>query len=52
MKSKQQIPIHDIGLEFAVNVERISYRNPYDYHKIHRHSYFEMLFFVQGEAIS
>jgi AraC-like DNA-binding protein len=48
MKSKQQIPIHDIGLEFAVNVERISYRNPYDYHKIHRHSYFEMLFFVQG----
>ena len=43
-----KIPIHDLNLSFHINIEAISYANDYDFNKLHKHNYFEILFFKKG----
>ena len=31
-------------------IELLDYKNPYDYHKPHRHDYFEIILVEQGEG--
>lgn len=43
--------IHTHGLEFekeAIIVRSIDHKNQYDFTRLHRHSYFEVMFFEQG----
>ena len=41
-------------IKHAVLTEKIDYKNPYDFSKIHRHSYFEMMLFekVSGKGVN
>ena len=39
------IPIHDLSTIDSINIELISHTNSYDYKAIHRHNYYEILFF-------
>lgn len=48
MSVNKNIPTHSIENVFTVKVEDIGYNNPYDFTKIHRHKYYEILFFVKG----
>ncbi|MEY3443232.1 MAG: hypothetical protein RLZZ519_1513 [Bacteroidota bacterium] len=51
MKSKENIEIPTHSLESAQNpilLRSIDHKNHYDFTKVHRHSYFEVMFFIQG----
>lgn len=48
MKSNNQIPLHNIKDEFTINIEPISHKNNYDPSVVHRHNYYEVMFFVKG----
>ena len=52
MKADNTIPTHNINENFTINIEPISYQNPYDFNRIHRHNYYEILFFNKGGGIS
>lgn len=39
-----------IDIQEEVVVERIDYENPYDFNKMHRHTYFELLLFEKGNG--
>ncbi len=46
---KSNLPVHALGgEESAVCVRDIQYKNPYDFTREHRHSYFEIFFFENG----
>lgn len=46
---KTTLPVHALsGEEFPVCVRDIQYKNPYDFTREHRHSYFEIFFFETG----
>ena len=46
---KEALPVHSLTLdERPVQVRPIEYRNPYDFTKEHRHTYFEVFFFIKG----
>jgi AraC-like DNA-binding protein len=42
------IPIHNLKTSYNINIESISYSNGYDFNTIHKHNYFEILFFEKG----
>ncbi|WP_298519491.1 AraC family transcriptional regulator [uncultured Kordia sp.] len=42
------IPIHNLSTIDSINIEFISHTNSYDYKAIHRHNYYEILFFKNG----
>ncbi|MGG8496122.1 AraC family transcriptional regulator [Tenacibaculum sp. TC6] len=42
------IPIHDLNTSYSINIEKISHENSYDFNTIHKHNYFEILFFERG----
>lgn len=42
------IPIHNLNSSYSINIENISHKNRYDFNTIHRHNYFEILFFEKG----
>ncbi|MDQ3051913.1 MAG: helix-turn-helix domain-containing protein [Bacteroidota bacterium] len=43
------LPVHSLGLDEApVQVKHIEYKNPYDFTREHRHTYFEVFFFEKG----
>ena len=46
----KQLPIHKLPTtpDQLVKVERIDYTNPYDYTKLHRHDYYEVILMEQG----
>lgn len=47
--SKDPLPVHSLAKsEFAVHIQDIEYKNPYDFTREHRHDYFEILFFEKG----
>lgn len=47
--SNSHLPVHSLSLlEFPVHVRRIEYKNPYDFTREHRHTYFEIFFFENG----
>ncbi|WP_431167191.1 AraC family transcriptional regulator [Tenacibaculum halocynthiae] len=48
MKLNNKIPLHNIKDEFTINIEPISHKNTYDYNVVHRHNYYEIMFFVKG----
>lgn len=54
-KSKQNenpLPLHSLAKDqFPAHVEDISYQNPYDFKREHRHDYFEIFFFKKGGGI-
>ena len=43
---ENDIPIHDLSTIDTINIELISHTNSYDYKAIHRHNYYEILFFT------
>lgn len=43
-----EVPIHDLNASYNINIEKISHKNTYDYNTIHKHNYFEILFFEKG----
>ncbi|CAL2102346.1 AraC family transcriptional regulator [Tenacibaculum sp. 190130A14a] len=42
------IPTHDLNTSYNINIEKISHDNSYDFNTIHKHNYFEILFFEKG----
>ncbi len=47
--AENPIPVHSLdGTNFPVCVREIEHKNPYDYTRVHRHDYFEILFFKSG----
>ena len=43
------LPVHSLGNQDApVQVRRIEHKNPYDFTREHRHTYFEIFFFEGG----
>jgi AraC family transcriptional activator of pobA len=46
--TESEIPIHDLSIIDSINIELISHTNGYDYKAIHRHNYYEILFFTIG----
>lgn len=48
MNKENQVPTHNLDAIYNVNVENISYKNHYDDSQIHRHNYYEILFFQKG----
>ena len=42
------VPIHNLTTSYAINIEKISHTNSYDFNTIHKHNYFEILFFEKG----
>ncbi|WP_299105520.1 AraC family transcriptional regulator [uncultured Tenacibaculum sp.] len=42
------IPTHNINSSYSINIEKISHENSYDFNTIHKHNYFEILFFEKG----
>ncbi len=43
------LPVHSLSFDEApVQVKRIEYKNPYDFTREHRHTYFEIFFFEKG----
>lgn len=51
MCTNKDIPVHGFKNSAVVNIERISHDNPYDFQRVHRHKYFEVLFFVKGGGV-
>ena len=48
LENNSSIPIHDLISTYSINIESISHINSYDYNEIHRHNYYEILFFENG----
>lgn len=48
----KDIPVHGFKHSAIVNIERISHDNPYDFQRVHRHKYFEVLFLSREEGLS
>lgn len=44
------VPIHNLNASYSINIEKISHNNSYDFNTIHKHNYFEVLFFEKGEG--
>ncbi len=44
----EDIPIHSLTTAYNINIESISHNNSYDFNTIHKHDYFEILFFKKG----
>lgn len=42
------IPIHNLNTSYSINIEKISHTNSYDFNTVHKHNYFEILFFERG----
>ena len=42
------VPVHDLNTSYNINIEKISHNNSYDFNTIHKHNYFEILFFEKG----
>ncbi len=42
------IPIHNLKTSYNINIAPISHSNGYDFNTIHKHNYFEILFFEKG----
>lgn len=42
------IPIYDLNTSYSINIEAISHDNGYNFNEIHRHNYYEILFFQKG----
>ena len=42
------IPIHNLETSYNINITTISHSNEYDFNAIHKHNYFEILFFEKG----
>ncbi|WP_299119713.1 AraC family transcriptional regulator [uncultured Tenacibaculum sp.] len=42
------IPIHSLTTAYNINVAAISHNNSYDFNTIHKHDYFEIMFFEKG----
>ncbi len=42
------IPIHNLETSYNINITPISHSNGYDFNTIHKHNYFEILFFEKG----
>ncbi|WP_442264780.1 helix-turn-helix domain-containing protein [Tenacibaculum sp. ZS6-P6] len=42
------VPIHNLNTSYNINIEKISHDNNYDFNTIHKHNYFEILFFEKG----
>lgn len=46
---KKHLPVHSLAqTDFPVFVKDIAYKNPYDFTREHRHTYFEIFFFENG----
>ncbi len=48
MIENKNIPIYDLESDYKINIEFISHDNHYDFNEIHKHNYFEILFFERG----
>ena len=48
MIDKYNIPIYSLDTDYKVNVEFVSHKNTYDSNHIHKHNYYEILFFEKG----
>ena len=48
MIDKNNIPTHDLSADYKINTEFISHKNTYDSNQIHKHNYYEILFFEKG----
>ena len=47
--SGKSLPVHSLSHEGSlVQVQRIEHKNPYDFTREHRHTYFEVIFFENG----
>ncbi|HKR04140.1 MAG TPA: helix-turn-helix domain-containing protein [Bacteroidia bacterium] len=48
-RGNKELPVHSLAqTEFPVFVKDIAYKNPYDFTREHRHTYFEIFFFEKG----
>jgi AraC family transcriptional regulator, transcriptional activator of pobA len=44
-----RLPVHSLGAEeFPFVINDLAYKNPYDYHKPHRHTYYEIFLIEKG----
>ena len=49
MNTGKTLPVHSLGSDaLPVQVRRIEHKNPYDFTREHRHTYFEIFFFETG----
>lgn len=48
MSVNTETPIHDLSICNAINIESISHENQYNFKELHRHNYYEVLFFFKG----
>jgi AraC family transcriptional activator of pobA len=49
VSDSSELPTHSLREENdGIHVDRIGYKNPYDFTRHHRHSYFEVMFFEEG----
>jgi mannose-6-phosphate isomerase-like protein (cupin superfamily) len=46
--NSDRIPIYNLQATYDINIEAISHNNQYNFNQIHRHSYYEILFFEKG----
>ena len=46
--NSDRIPIYNLQTTYDINIEAISHNNQYNFNQIHRHSYYEILFFEKG----
>ncbi|MCT4602366.1 MAG: helix-turn-helix transcriptional regulator [Marinifilum sp.] len=46
--NNDRIPIYNLQTTYDINIEAISHNNQYNFNQIHRHSYYEILFFEKG----
>lgn len=45
------LPVHSLEAEQIIHVRPIEYKNPYDFTREHRHTYFEIMFFDVGGGL-
>jgi AraC family transcriptional regulator, transcriptional activator of pobA len=44
-----RLPVHSLGAEeFPFAINDLAYKNPYDYHRPHRHTYYEIFLITKG----
>lgn len=48
MLNKENIPLYNLNTLYDINIEDISHKNDYNFNAIHRHNYYEILFFEEG----
>lgn len=53
MSAKFELPIHSLEVDSSsVFVKDLGYKNPYDFTKPHRHTYFELFLIETGGGLS